>query len=129
MRSGEDSVPGTRAVGGLMPRSGRAPSRRALAAVVSFAIAVPLGAGALAVPAQAESSASVTAAGSAVAGSAVADSAADPSTGAPPAPSALDLAGPTPEERAEQEAAATARATGKRVEAPELRTETQSVFA
>lgn len=119
MRSGESSGPGTRAVGGLLPRSGRTPSRRALAAVVSFAIAVPLGAGALAVPARAEGPASATAAGSAAA----------PSTGAPAAPSALDLAGPTPEERAEQEAAATARATGKRVEAPELRTETQSVFA
>ncbi|WP_369373370.1 LamG-like jellyroll fold domain-containing protein [Promicromonospora sp. Populi] len=98
-----------------MPKAGRTPSRRALAAVVSLAIAVPLGAGALTIPAQAEGLASAAAV----------DTAAE----APAAPSALDLAGPTREERAEQKAAATARATGKRVEAPELRTETQSVYA
>ncbi|MFD6140282.1 LamG domain-containing protein [Promicromonospora sp. NPDC060271] len=119
MRSGEDSAPGTKAAGGLMPRSGRTRSRRALAAVVSLAIAVPLGAGAIAIPAQAEGLVSGTAA----------RSAAPDSAGAPGAPSAAALAGPTRQERAEQKAAATARATGKRVEVPELRTETQSVYA
>jgi hypothetical protein len=96
-----------------MPRSGRAPSRRALAAVVSLAVAVPLGAGALVVPAQAEDLGPATAAGAEV----------------PAAPAAPDLTAPTREERAQQKAQASARATGKRVEAPALRTETQTVYA
>ncbi|PUB31933.1 concanavalin A-like lectin/glucanase superfamily protein [Promicromonospora sp. AC04] len=101
----------------------RALSRRALAAAVSLVVAVPLGAGALITPAQAED----LGAGAAAETAAGTTSEALPEVSA--APSAPDLTAPTREERAQQKASAAAQATGRRVEAPELRTEVQTVFA
>lgn len=112
MRSDRFSELRTRSTGWStsMPRT--AAVRRALAAALSLSVAVPLGIGALVAPAQA------------------ADDLVEEASGRPAAEVvAPDLVQPTPEERAERQASTAARAAGRRVEAPELRTVTQTVYA
>ncbi|MBE1876860.1 LamG domain-containing protein [Myceligenerans pegani] len=108
MHPGTGSGPGTRA-------AGRSTLRRAVAAVVSMAVVVPLGVGALTAPARAEGF--------------VAAPDAKPAETTSAAQATPDLTKPTREERAQEEAVAAARAAGRRVEAPELRTETRTVYA
>ncbi|MFE7504771.1 LamG-like jellyroll fold domain-containing protein [Promicromonospora sp. NPDC057488] len=111
MRARTGSGDRAKAASRRRPEPGPA-AHRALAALAALAVAVPLGVGTLPAPARAEQPAS------------------RPPAQAATEPSAPDLLTPvTREQRAEERAVAEAQATGRRVEAPELRTETQTVYA